>query len=350
MSWFCVYEGMTSDPKWLPIAKRSGANLPTVIAIWVALLDCANQSEERGSIYGFDAEAIDMLYGLEDGTCERVIGAMQDKGLIEDGKISKWEKRQFNTSGANQQKAVNPSTERSRKSRDKKRQEQNAAMQRDAMPCNGNATSATDCNAAATTATPCNASATDCNEVQQNATPLKDIIYNKKENILNTPPLPPTGGSGESVQSPQPRSIPSRQEIPQLPSMEPDLEFVQLRECWNRSVVPEGEQAGFIAYLAVKKARKWPGLVAIQRDVMERKTSGYWRRGYEPGLEKYLRELGWTAPKENPRAAAQSASIKSFTELQDEADARLREQRKRRAIEYDRRKAEEEGREYVCNE
>ena len=94
MEWLRWYHGAISDPKWPLIARKSGQNIGTVVSIWAALLEHASQDEERGSIEGFDPEAIDALFGYEDGTCEAVVAAMLSKDLIKDGCIASWTKRQ----------------------------------------------------------------------------------------------------------------------------------------------------------------------------------------------------------------------------------------------------------------
>lgn len=92
MEWLRWYHGAISDPKWPLIARKSKQNIGTVVAVWAAILEHASQDEERGSIDGFDPEAIDALYGYEDGTCKAVVDAMVDKGLIVDGRLSVREK------------------------------------------------------------------------------------------------------------------------------------------------------------------------------------------------------------------------------------------------------------------
>lgn len=94
MDWFRVYHGACSDPKWPIVARKANTNVGTVVSIWMALLDHASQCNDRGSIEGFDCETIDALYGYDDGVCERVVRALEDKKLISGGRIAAWEKRQ----------------------------------------------------------------------------------------------------------------------------------------------------------------------------------------------------------------------------------------------------------------
>lgn len=245
MAWFRVHEGTYADAKWPVIARKANTNVGTVVSIWVALLDHASQHEQRGSLEGFDPEAIDALYGYEDGTCQGVFDAMVCKGLIADGRLANWEKRQPIKEDA---------TARERKARYNERH-------------------GTPGNVPERSGTPENA-------------PDKIRIEEIKEN-LNTPPLPPKGGG----------------DMGSLP--EPDMEFTQLRAMWDEHMRPEGSRAGFKAYLALKKARAWPGIAAIEQDVLTRKEAAAWSPGYEPGLDKYLTDRTWQAqmPRPTPQAA-----------------------------------------------
>jgi len=95
MEWFRWYHGAISDPKWPLIAKKSGQNIGTVVSIWAAILEHASQNAERGSVVGFDPEAIDALYGYEDGTTVTVCNAMKRHGVLHETEhIISWEKRQ----------------------------------------------------------------------------------------------------------------------------------------------------------------------------------------------------------------------------------------------------------------
>lgn len=94
MDWFRWYHGACSDPKWPIVARKAGVNVGVVVSVWAALLEHASQNEERGNVSEFDCETIDALYGYEDGVCEAVLAAMIEKGMICDGRICAWSKRQ----------------------------------------------------------------------------------------------------------------------------------------------------------------------------------------------------------------------------------------------------------------
>lgn len=94
MAWFKMHEGAHADIKWPVIARRAEVSRCVVLAVWWALLDHASSARTRGDVSGFDPETIDALYDLPDGTSARVCQAMIEKGLIGEGRIANWEKRQ----------------------------------------------------------------------------------------------------------------------------------------------------------------------------------------------------------------------------------------------------------------
>lgn len=95
MEWFRWYHGAISDPKWPLIARKSGQSIGAVVSIWASLLEHASQEQARGSVDGFNPEAIDALYGYEDETTVTVCNAMRNAGVINaENIISSWEKRQ----------------------------------------------------------------------------------------------------------------------------------------------------------------------------------------------------------------------------------------------------------------
>lgn len=137
MDWFRAYHGITSDPKWPIVARKAKVSIGVVVSVWLALLESASEAADRGSIQNFDPETVDALYGYEDGTCETVLTALKEKGLICDGHICAWEKRQ--------PVREDDSAERVRQHRERKRRE----TQGNADPTDGNA-GVTQCNASVT--------------------------------------------------------------------------------------------------------------------------------------------------------------------------------------------------------
>ena len=139
IDWFRWHHGSVTDPKFQLVARKSKQALASVIAVWAFVLEQASASEDRGAFGTIDCEAIDCLLGLEDGATAAILAAMGERGLVDDGTVSAWEKRQ-----PKRERTDNTSTERSRAHRDRQRQEQqDGEKQRhatpeidDATPCN----------------------------------------------------------------------------------------------------------------------------------------------------------------------------------------------------------------------
>src|SRR5471032_2576975 len=123
MEWFRWWHGTLNDPKFKWVARKSGCSFPAVITVWVALLERASSVTEgdasvtRGDVTGFDCDAHDALFDVDDGTCARIFEAFIAKGLIEGARIANWEKRQ--------PKREDSSTERMRAHRARQREAQN---------------------------------------------------------------------------------------------------------------------------------------------------------------------------------------------------------------------------------
>ncbi len=92
MSWLRWWDGTCSDPKWRVIAARSGQPVGNIVAIWAWLLERARQSD--GCLGELDAEEIAVTYGYEPEGVEAILRTLADKGLIEEGEIRNWRKRQ----------------------------------------------------------------------------------------------------------------------------------------------------------------------------------------------------------------------------------------------------------------
>ena len=59
MDWFRWHHGSVTDPKFQLIAKKSGANVAEVIAVWATLLEAASMADERGYFETIDFDSIE---------------------------------------------------------------------------------------------------------------------------------------------------------------------------------------------------------------------------------------------------------------------------------------------------
>ena len=92
--WWRSWHGAPMDPKWAVIAKRAGVLVGVVSAVAWALMDYASQHKERGSVEGFDMETYAVYSGFSETDIAAVLQVMTDKGIITEGRLTAWEKRQ----------------------------------------------------------------------------------------------------------------------------------------------------------------------------------------------------------------------------------------------------------------
>lgn len=130
IDWFRWHHGSVTDPKFQLVARKAGASLPDVLAVWAYLLERASSAEFRGCFGEIDCEAVDCLFGFDDGVTDAVLGQMVARQLIADEYIVAWEKRQ-----PKREREDDKSTERVRAFRQKQRQEEAGnAMERQETP------------------------------------------------------------------------------------------------------------------------------------------------------------------------------------------------------------------------
>lgn len=134
IDWFRWHHGSVSDQKFGLVAKKAGASVAEVIAVWACLLEAASAAANRGDPGEPDFEALDFALGLDEGKARRIYERMRERALLdpETGRIASWEKRQ-----PKREREGDNSTERSRQFRERQR-EQGEATQRHATPRNAN--------------------------------------------------------------------------------------------------------------------------------------------------------------------------------------------------------------------
>jgi len=115
MAWFRSYHGAPLDAKHVTIGKRTETPAGVSCAVWWALLDYASQNHDRGSVSGFDCEVVANFFGWPVETVKKVVSTMGDVGLITDGRISNWDKRQVR-----RERPADNSTERVRRFRERR--------------------------------------------------------------------------------------------------------------------------------------------------------------------------------------------------------------------------------------
>jgi DnaD/phage-associated family protein len=93
-SWFRSWHGAPADSKWLTVARMAGSRPGVVGYVFWSLLDYASQAEERGSVIGFDAETCADYSGFVEAEISAVVVALECKGIITNGRLTEWDKRQ----------------------------------------------------------------------------------------------------------------------------------------------------------------------------------------------------------------------------------------------------------------
>lgn len=95
IDWFRWHHGCVSDPKFQLVAKKAGASVAEVIAVWACLLEAASQAEKRGHAGEQDFEALDCALGLTEGKALEIYSRLAERGLLSvEGEITSWNKRQ----------------------------------------------------------------------------------------------------------------------------------------------------------------------------------------------------------------------------------------------------------------
>lgn len=123
IDWFRWHHGSVNDQKFILVAKRAGASVAEVIAVWACLLEAASASDQRGNFGAVDYEAMDCALGMQDGRAQAIHEAMASRGVVTPGgDVAAWEKRQ-----PKRERTDDNSTDRVRAFREKQRQSE---------PCN----------------------------------------------------------------------------------------------------------------------------------------------------------------------------------------------------------------------
>lgn len=281
MKWFRWYHGTVDDRKWLVVSRHCGQNRAVVLAVWCALLEFASQAGERGSVAAFDCESLDALLGVEDGVCAAVMQAFVRKGLVCDGRLTAWERRQ-------PRREDEDAAERQRRRRQRLAADLPSARDAasdcppDAVPdedvqkasCSVISVEYEECHALSRIVAPCHAPEED----------KEDIRY-------SSPPSPPSLPAGVVP----PRAEPARQDRMPLPAEEGDMGFQQLVAAYPAAhVAPRAEALDIWRRLGRGNAR--PGLPRLLQSLALWQESSLWRREdgrYIPKLANFLRRRMW---------------------------------------------------------
>ena len=93
--WYKAYVGTAQDSKIAEIAFIAEVSRSVAIATWHVILEAAAEAQEDGR-FTTTARRIAVLLGEPPAALERVLSAMIELGLIEDGKVAKWDQLRSN--------------------------------------------------------------------------------------------------------------------------------------------------------------------------------------------------------------------------------------------------------------
>lgn len=96
IDWFRWHHGSVLDTKLSLVAKKAGASVAEVIAVWACLLEAASANTDRGNPGATDFEALDYHLGIADGASLSIYQQMIARGLVDadTGRLTAWERRQ----------------------------------------------------------------------------------------------------------------------------------------------------------------------------------------------------------------------------------------------------------------
>jgi hypothetical protein len=118
--WFRHFNGLVRDPRWKLVANKTGVPRMTVSGIVMEMLEFANQAKPRGSLEDFSPDVSAVALDLEREQIDHVYAALEEIGYIDHGWIVEWHLIQ-------REKEDPTSTERSRRRRERLKEERNAA-------------------------------------------------------------------------------------------------------------------------------------------------------------------------------------------------------------------------------
>lgn len=320
-SWFRVYNGTINDTKWPRIARDSKQSVGAVVSVWMALLECASMSDDRGSVDDFSPEDIDVLYGYEDGTTDSIFQAMKARGLISpDNRLEAWAKRQSPESGDVGKPST--STERVRRYRAKRSSKSDETLHE-----------------------------TDETLHETDETPYKRREEkNREDNNIKYTPLTPQGEQGVGVSTPAQTSPlkareapgPDPEPKPETPATDPPQapdtttdpatppqadtthgnpawkEFCYVFSLWP---VQQGKEKAWREYAYLKARHIVPESYALA-DIIERfkAEDRRWKRGYVPMMSNWLHDRRWDDVPEKAPAKSYAPDENGSTPYVDEHD------------------------------
>lgn len=283
MEWLKWFVGATTDPKFAVIARRSKQNMASVIAVWAMLLERAGQADERGEVEGFDCEGADIVLGLEDGAACSILQAMHDKGLIANGCITNWDKRQ---------RREEPEAVKERKRLQREREKlaaEMAAIEKARAELNEKSQNVTPRHATSQDVT--NVTHKRRGEEIEEQEGGDNARASEVPAVLEATPDDPSPAQG----------VPKRTDCPS----KGNPQWQGFMSCWQVYPVQQGKEAAWREWMRLHANGTLAEPYAI-RDaiILLAQEDSRWQRGKIPNMAKWLNSKGWDdQPFKEPAAA-----------------------------------------------
>lgn len=95
MQWFRSYVGTHSDPKLATVARKVGLHRTMVLAVWLAIEECASASRERGNMSALDFEDVATALDMDAEQVQAIVVAFKDYGVMSaEGVLVGWVEKQ----------------------------------------------------------------------------------------------------------------------------------------------------------------------------------------------------------------------------------------------------------------
>lgn len=94
MQWLRWYHGTCEDAKFRVVARKTGSSIPDIIAVWALILERASATSPRGRL-DVDTDLIAATLDIQEERGAAIIAAMHKIGVLQDGRVAKWQARQF---------------------------------------------------------------------------------------------------------------------------------------------------------------------------------------------------------------------------------------------------------------
>lgn len=117
IDWFRRHHRGVTDSEFQLVARRAGASLSDILAVWAFLLEAASAATPRGSYGQIDTEADDCLFNFPDtGTrTADIIAELESRVMMAEGQVVEWEKRQTKRERADDSSTGRVAAHRARK-------------------------------------------------------------------------------------------------------------------------------------------------------------------------------------------------------------------------------------------